>query len=100
MPFQHIRPEGVETTPQLFESDPAFHRGRLLGIFVDVTNRYPNKLTVYGYPYSFSSSSSVSKIAPKTPVNVVSADCSFLEINFLWYNVAISSSNFWIFNSE
>ena len=46
--------------------------------------------------YSFSSSSSVSKIAPKTPVNVISADSSFLEINFLWYNVAISSSNFWI----
>ena len=73
----------------------AFHHPNDWGILLPSQNGYANKLTVYGYPYS-SSSSSVSKIAPRTLVNVISADSSFLDINFLWYNVAISSSNFWI----
>ena len=46
--------------------------------------------------YSFSFSSSTSKVTPRTRVNDISTVSSFLEINFLSRNVPISSCNFWI----
>ena len=46
-------------------------RGATFGVFCcHPQNGYANKLTVCGYPYS--SSSSVSKMAPRTPVNDIS----------------------------